>query len=184
MGTLIRKTEPNQKCSSSKPLISGPTAAPAPAKPAQMAMALDRSWGGNTLVMIERVAGMIIAAPTPMTERVAMRCQGSVENTATRAPVAKIDQTQLQHPLAPEAVTEGAERQEQPGEDQGVGVHHPLQLGAGGVELPHDRGEGHVQRGVGGDDEDQAQVHDPEHRPPAVVGRGSVRGRGHIATLL
>ncbi len=34
-----------------------------------MAMALARSWGGNTLVRIDSVAGMISAAPMPMTAR-------------------------------------------------------------------------------------------------------------------
>ena len=34
--------------------------------PAQMAMALVRSCGGNTLEMIDSVDGMTNAAPTPM----------------------------------------------------------------------------------------------------------------------
>ncbi len=43
IGTLTKNTEPHQKCSSRKPLAIGPMAAPAPAMPAQMAMALVRS---------------------------------------------------------------------------------------------------------------------------------------------
>ena len=70
MGTATKKTDPHQKPASRRmPLISGPMAPPAPANPAQMAMALDRSCGGNTTVMIDRVAGMISAAPMPMTAR-------------------------------------------------------------------------------------------------------------------
>jgi hypothetical protein len=45
----------------------------APAVAAQMAMARARSRGTvKTLVMIDRVEGMIIAAPIPMTARVPM----------------------------------------------------------------------------------------------------------------
>ena len=71
-GMLTRNTDPHQKCSSRKPLATGPMAAPAPARPAHRAMALARSWGGKTLVRIDSVAGMIRAAPIPMTARRAM----------------------------------------------------------------------------------------------------------------
>ena len=47
-------------------------AAPAPEKPAQMAMARARSPGGKTLAKIDRVAGMTKAAPTPISARVAI----------------------------------------------------------------------------------------------------------------
>ncbi len=64
-GTLIRKTEPHQKYSSSTPPIRGPTAAPleatAPHRPIAMARSLS-SLKVNR--MIDRVAGIIIAAPT------------------------------------------------------------------------------------------------------------------------
>ena len=39
--------------------------------PAQVPIALPRSWGGKALVMIERVAGIMNAAPTPWTARLA-----------------------------------------------------------------------------------------------------------------
>ncbi len=49
----------------------GPMPTPSADTPAQMPMALARSRGFvNTLVMIERVAGMMNAAPMPMSERV------------------------------------------------------------------------------------------------------------------
>ena len=43
MGTLTRKTDPNQKWPSSQPLATGPTAPAAPVTPAQIAIALARS---------------------------------------------------------------------------------------------------------------------------------------------
>jgi hypothetical protein len=72
-GTLTRKTEPHQKCSSSQPPVTGPMAMAMPAVADQMAMAWARSFGTvKTLVMIERVAGMTRAAPTPIRARVAI----------------------------------------------------------------------------------------------------------------
>ena len=41
----------------------------------------------------------------------------------------------LERELAPEAVAERAEHEQQAGEDEQVGVDHPLQLRGGGVEL-------------------------------------------------
>ena len=54
------------------PTRSGPSAPPAPANPAQTAIALPRSCGGNTAVSNDRVAGMMSAAPIPEMERDAM----------------------------------------------------------------------------------------------------------------
>ena len=70
--TLVRKIEPHQKCSSSQPLLTPPSAAPTPAKPAQMAMARLRSLGGNTWARTDNVAGMTSAAPTPIAALAAM----------------------------------------------------------------------------------------------------------------
>ena len=69
-GTLTRKTDPHQKCSSSHPPAVGPTAMPSPETPAQMPIARPSSSGGNTLVKIDRVDGMMRAAPRPMRPRV------------------------------------------------------------------------------------------------------------------
>ena len=71
-GTLTRKTEYQSKYSSSRPPKSGPRPTPIEAVPAQMPIALARSSRGKTFVMIDRVAGMISAPPTPMTARTAM----------------------------------------------------------------------------------------------------------------
>ena len=62
IGTLIRKTEPHQKFSSSAPPTTGPMATPSPTAPAQTPMALPRSRGSKTLEMIDRVDGMTAAA--------------------------------------------------------------------------------------------------------------------------
>ena len=66
-------TEPHQKWSSRKPPTTGPSATATPATPDQMPIAIARSRAFvNTLVRIESVAGMISAAPTPITARAVM----------------------------------------------------------------------------------------------------------------
>ena len=63
-------TEPHQKWSSRKPPATGPSATATPATPDQMPIAIARSRAFvNTLVRIDSVAGMISAAPTPITAR-------------------------------------------------------------------------------------------------------------------
>ena len=72
MGRLTMKIEPQEKCSSSQPPRVGPMATPRPATADQRAMALARSAGTvNTLVRIDKVAGMMAAAPMPMRTRAA-----------------------------------------------------------------------------------------------------------------
>jgi len=53
-------------------------------------------------------------------------------------------QSRQQHPLAAEPVGQAAEGQQQRGEDQVVGVDHPLQLRSGGVQLAHHGRKRHV----------------------------------------
>ena len=84
IGRLTRNTEPHQKCSSSRPDASGPSAAPLPEMPAQRAIALARSRAGNTLVRIDSVDGMTNAAPMPMIARATMSMLGAVGERAER----------------------------------------------------------------------------------------------------
>ena len=56
--------------------MSGPSATPTPAVAAQTPMALPRSRAGNTLVMIDSVAGMMNAPPMPMNARLAISGTG------------------------------------------------------------------------------------------------------------
>jgi len=70
-------TEPHQKCCSSQPPLRGPRAMPMAENPAHTAMARPRSAGTvNTLLMMDRVAGMISAPPMPIRARVAIRWLG------------------------------------------------------------------------------------------------------------
>src|SRR5215217_67881 len=71
-GRLRRKIDCQETCSTRKPPITGPIASAAALTPAQVPIALPRSRGGNAFVMIESVAGIMNAAPTPCTARNAM----------------------------------------------------------------------------------------------------------------
>jgi len=70
-----------------KPPMMGPRAMPMPFKPAQTPMALPRSARGKTLVIIAKVAGRIMAPPTPITARHMINCQAvSAKAAAALAP--------------------------------------------------------------------------------------------------
>jgi hypothetical protein len=72
-GTLTMKIEPHQKRSRRKPPTTGPSATPTPAVAAQMPIAVARSRSSvNTLTSSESVAGMMNAAPAPITARAAI----------------------------------------------------------------------------------------------------------------
>jgi hypothetical protein len=71
-GTLMKKIQPQCKCSAMTPPTSGPMASASAETPAQIPIAIPRCRGGNVAVMIERVAGFIRAAPTPWTIRAPM----------------------------------------------------------------------------------------------------------------
>ena len=115
--------------------MSGPRAPPRPATPAQTPMALPRSWAGNTLVMIDRVAGMMNAPPMPMKARVAMSWPDDVANADGHRADAEDHEADLEGAAAAEAVAEAAGGEQQAGEDEGVGVDDPLEVADGGVEV-------------------------------------------------
>ena len=100
-GTLTRNTDPYQKCPSSQPLMSGPNPPAAPVMLAQMAIALVRSPGGNTLMRIDSVAGMISAAAAPITARQAMSCHIDVDAAANAAATRNRTRPSCSVPLRP-----------------------------------------------------------------------------------
>src|SRR5699024_4709749 len=90
-GTLMRNTDPHQKNSRSRPPSTGPAAAPTTATDIHTAMARFRS---RTLVNVirtrARLAGIMVAAPTPSRPRAAMSTQADGENAAAKDPTPKI----------------------------------------------------------------------------------------------
>ena len=63
---------------------------PTAASAAQIPIALPRSSGGKTLAMIDSVAGMISAAPTPISERIAITWPAESATSAPRLASPKI----------------------------------------------------------------------------------------------
>ena len=81
-------------------------------------------------------------------------------------------QTDHQEALAAGAVAEHPEGEQQPGEDQRVGVDGPLQLALAGAEAVHrvgQRAQGDVEDRVVEDDHEEADHQHPEDRPPPRV---------------
>ena len=72
-GTLIQKMLCQPRCWTMTPPIKGPTASARPETPAHMPIAWARSLGsGKVLVRIDRVLGIITAAPMPCRHRAAI----------------------------------------------------------------------------------------------------------------
>ena len=65
----MKKIQLQLICSVMIPPTSGPIASASAETPAQMPIAIPRCRGGNVAVMIESVAGFMIAAPRPWTTR-------------------------------------------------------------------------------------------------------------------
>ena len=101
IGRLTRNTEPHQKCSSRKPDVIGPIAAPPPEMPAQIAIALARSRPGNTLVRIDSVDGITKAAPAPITARAKINMAELSASAPMSEPNPKVTSPACKAPLRP-----------------------------------------------------------------------------------
>ena len=117
-------------------------------------------------------------------------------------PAAKTVSPDEKEPLAPEPIGETATDEQQPCEDHGVGVHDPLQLAGGGMQLPDESREGDVENGVVHIDDQCRDAHHDQYgptgerfapgaaSPPAAPidphlhlspeGRAGTRGEGHL----
>ena len=78
-GRLRKKIARQETCSASAPPTTGPIASASADTPAHVPIALPRSSAGNALVMIDRVAGSMNAAPVPWIARPAtsQACEGA-----------------------------------------------------------------------------------------------------------
>lgn len=92
-----------------------PMIAPAAAKPDQIATPLALRSGGKAEVMVDRVPGMIMAAPTPMTTRHAMSSwvvEAKAANAAATAnstfPAMRTLRRPIRSPRAPSGSTSAA----------------------------------------------------------------------------
>ncbi len=93
----MKKIQLQSACSASSPPVIGPSASATAETPTQMPIAIPRCRGGKVAAMIESVAGLINAAPTPCTARAAIsvspfvaRPHASEESVKTTRPRMKI----------------------------------------------------------------------------------------------
>ena len=108
IGTLTKKIQFQEMCSVMIPPSSGPIASAIAETPAQMPIAIPRSRAAKVAVMIESVAGIISAAPTPCTARAPIssgaldeRPQASDESVKTTRPIVKISRRPSRSPSLP-----------------------------------------------------------------------------------
>ncbi len=150
-----------------------------PATPDQMPIAIARSRGSvKTLVMIERVAGMMSAAPRPITARAPTSSFTPPENAAAVGRDAEDREAHGERALPAEAVTERTEGEQEPGEHERVRVDHPLEVGDAGAEVSLEGGKRDVDDRVVDHDDQQAHAQHGEGEPPAVVRPLRRRRRG------
>ncbi len=84
-GAIAMKMAAQLKCSSSQPPTIGPIAMATPPTAPHSPIARARSVRPvNTLAISDRVAGNVIAAPRPITDRAAMSCPGLVTKPPAR----------------------------------------------------------------------------------------------------
>jgi hypothetical protein len=95
-GRLIKNIHRHEACSTSQPPSTGPTPAEMAVKPDQVPMARPRFSLENDALMMARLPGTSIAAPTPCTARAAMSCPGvcampqqAEANAKSRSPAEK-----------------------------------------------------------------------------------------------
>ena len=179
------KIEPHQKWSSRKPPTTGPSATPRPAVAAQMPIAVARSRASvKTLISSESVAGMMNAAPAPMTARRGDQRVDAAGVRGRRRGGAEHRQPGEQRAPAPVAVAERAGQQQQPGEHERVRVDDPLQLADVRVEVAHERRQRDVDDRVVDDDREQAHAQHAEREPAAACAAHDVTAAGERAAAL
>jgi hypothetical protein len=101
-GTMAAKMAPHQNRSSNQPPMIGPSAIPTPALAPHRPIASARSRRpANTLVSSERVAGNIIAAPSPITARAAISSSAEVANDPARLEAPNTARPASSMPLRP-----------------------------------------------------------------------------------
>ena len=158
--------------------MSGPSTPARPAVPAQMPIALPRSSGGNTLVMIDSVAGMMNAPPMPMNARVDDQLVGRLDaNAEASEPRPNTTSPTCSAPRRPNLSPRLPAVSSRPANTSVYESTIHCSWLFGGVELAHDRGDRDVEDRVVEDDHEQAEAQDREDQPAPFVGVVPARDR-------
>ena len=168
MGTLTMKIEPHQKWARSRPPAIGPIAMPSPMVPPQAPMARARPDRVGEDVVDDRQRRRDRQRPADAHDGPAgdQHLHRTGEGGPDRSR-SEDRESEQEEPPAAEAVREAAGDQQQTREDHGVGVHDPLQVRRGCVQLPDKGGEGDVEDRVVQIDDQRRGTHDGEGETPS-----------------
>ena len=119
-GSVSRKTEPHQKCSSRKPESSGPSEAIAPPRPDQSAIDFVRPGPDQSAVISASVVGYAMPAARPPPRRATKSTVSVGAQAASRHMGIATAGAEDQHQLAPIPVAKGAEIEHRRGEPERV----------------------------------------------------------------
>ena len=125
----MKKIARQETCSVRKPPSTGPIASASAETPAQVPIALPRSSGGNALVTIESVAGIISAAADALDD-----AADDERGRVGREPRGRRGEGEQRHAeqegaAAAEDVAEAPAGRQQDGEAERVAVDGPLEAG-------------------------------------------------------
>ena len=144
----------------------------------------------NTLVMIDRVAGMMNAPPMPMSERVKISMVAESADRGHERADAEDGEADREEAVPAEPVAEASGGEQQTGEDEGVGVDDPLELAGGRAEAAFARRVGQrrqrdVEDRVVEDDHDEADAQHEQRQPPSAIDGGRVsKGIAHKCSFV
>ena len=99
-----------------------------------------------------------------------MSISGEFANDASPENPPNSEQAERQRALAAELVAQRAGGEQQAREHDDVRVDDPLQIGAAGAEVAHDRGQRDVEDRVVDRDDDERHAEDGERVPTTFVG--------------
>ena len=181
-GSVTRNTDPHQKCWSSPPATSGPSAEIARRAPTTTRSARPAGPVHSAVISASVVGYAMPAARPPPSRAAKSTVVGGVRGEQAQGHRER--DSEQQHHLAPVAVAEGTEVQHRRGEPERVADRDQIERGLRGVERladigKRDVGDREVQvrdRGY----EDQRQQH--ELRPRRSVGGPRVVGHRYLSS--
>ena len=115
--------------------------------------------------MMDNDAGMVRAAPAPMTARQAIKRWTEPENAAPIEPAAKTASPIRKNRRRPSLSARLPPTNNNPANAIAVPVDDPLKLTRGCSQIPHQRRKGHVENGVVDVDDQRCDAHHDQSGP-------------------
>ena len=173
IGMLTKKIQRQPTYVVSAPPTSGPIATAIPTVAPQIPKAVPRSRPWNSCEMIASETANIPAPPIPCAPRARISQSGDCAAPQSAEASGEERDRHEEDPLAAEQVAERARVEHRRREGERVGVHDPLQVGEGGVQLLVDIRQRDVDyRDVEEQHEDRHAHHD-QHAPFPLHSRGN-----------